>query len=119
MVGGPLDFSVSPRPLGFEFLALGLWGLGPGLDNMGCKKCFNAKNSKEMSNTCKNFQNPKIARKWLSIETPPSPHFHLKLFYQNDSQWPEMDFKHNFNKHCEGSCELLSLNLILICTNFV
>ena len=28
MVGGPWDFSVSPRPLGFGF-----WGLGPGLDN--------------------------------------------------------------------------------------
>ena len=25
---------VSPRPLGFGFLDLGLWGLGPGLDNM-------------------------------------------------------------------------------------
>ena len=53
---------------------------------MGCKKCFNAKNSKEMS---------KIAGKWLGIETPPTSH--PKLFYQNDSQWPEMDFKHNIN----------------------
>ena len=31
--GGPSDFSVSPRPLGFGFLGLGLRGLGPGLDN--------------------------------------------------------------------------------------
>ena len=28
-----------------------------------------------------------------------TPHFfHLKFFYQNDSEWPEMDFKHNFKK---------------------
>ena len=32
--GGPWDFSVSPRPLGFGFLGLGLRGLGPGLDNI-------------------------------------------------------------------------------------
>ena len=31
--GGQKHFSVSPRPLGFGFLGLGLWGLGPGLDN--------------------------------------------------------------------------------------
>ena len=31
--GGLQDFSVSPRPLGFGFLCLGLSGLGPGLDN--------------------------------------------------------------------------------------
>ena len=31
--GGLQDFSVSPRPLGFGFLGLGLRGLGPGLDN--------------------------------------------------------------------------------------
>ena len=30
LCGGPWDFSVSPRPLGFGFLGLGLWGLGPG-----------------------------------------------------------------------------------------
>ena len=30
--------------------------------------------------------------------TPPLI-FHQKFyFYQNDSEWPEMDFKHNFNK---------------------
>ena len=30
--------------------------------------------------------------------TPPffSPKF---FFYQNDSEWPEMDFKHNFKKY--------------------
>ena len=33
-VGGLQDFSVSPRPLGFGFLGLGLRGLGPGLDNI-------------------------------------------------------------------------------------
>ena len=32
----------------------------------------------EMSNTCKIFQNPKIARKWLSMGPP--PFFHLKIF---------------------------------------
>ena len=34
-VGGPYDFSVSPRPLGFWFgtKGLGAKGLGPGLDN--------------------------------------------------------------------------------------
>ena len=35
VVGGGLqDCSVSPRPLGFGFLGLGLRGLGPGLDNI-------------------------------------------------------------------------------------
>ena len=43
----------------------------------------------EMSKTCKNFLNPKIAGKLLSIGTQ-------NLFYQNDSEWPKMDFKHNF-----------------------
>ena len=43
-----------------------------------------------MSKTCKSFLKPKIAKKWLSIGTPPN------FFYQNDSEWPEMDFKHNF-----------------------
>ena len=33
-MGGLQDFSVSPRPLGFGFLGLGLRGLGPGLDNI-------------------------------------------------------------------------------------
>ena len=32
----------------------------------------------EMSNTCKNFQNPKIGQKWLSMGPP--PFFHLKFF---------------------------------------
>ena len=32
MGGGLQDFSVSPRPLCFGFLGLGLRGLGPGLD---------------------------------------------------------------------------------------
>ena len=32
-MGGPWDFSVSPRPLCFGFLGLGLCSLGPGLDN--------------------------------------------------------------------------------------
>ena len=32
--GGLLDFSVSPRPLGFGFLGFRAKGLGPGLDNM-------------------------------------------------------------------------------------
>ena len=27
-VGGPRDFSVSPRPLGFGFWGFGVWGLG-------------------------------------------------------------------------------------------
>ena len=26
------------------------------------------------------------------------PFFHPIFFYQNDSKWPEMDFKHNFKK---------------------
>ena len=26
------------------------------------------------------------------------PHFSPKILYQNDSEWPEMDFKHNFKK---------------------
>ena len=34
VVGGLQDSSVSPRPLGFGFLGLGLMGLGPGLDNL-------------------------------------------------------------------------------------
>ena len=32
----------------------------------------------EMSNTCKNFQNPKIGQKWLSMGPP--HFFHLKFF---------------------------------------
>ena len=32
-VGGLQNFSVSPRPLCFRSLGLGLRGLGPGLDN--------------------------------------------------------------------------------------
>ena len=36
--GGPWEFSVSPRPLGFGFLALGFWGLVPGLDNFNHPK---------------------------------------------------------------------------------
>ena len=41
----------------------------------------------------KNFLNPNIAGKWLSIWTPPfiSPKF---FFYQNDSECPKMDFIH-------------------------
>ena len=34
MVGGLEQFSVSPRPLGFGFLGLGLRGLVPGLNNI-------------------------------------------------------------------------------------
>ena len=30
--GGPLDFSVSPRPLGLGFWGFGAMGLGPRLD---------------------------------------------------------------------------------------
>ena len=26
-----------------------------------------------------------------------TPHFSPKIFSQNDSEWVEMDFKHNFN----------------------
>ena len=54
----------------------------------------------EMSNTCKNFQNPKIGQKWLSMVPPP---FFTKIFFcQNDSELPKMDFKHNFNFFFEG-----------------
>ena len=38
-----------------------------------------------MSNTCLNFQNPTFF-----------PIFTQILFYQNDLEWPKMDFKHNF-----------------------
>ena len=48
----------------------------------------------EMSNTCINVLNPKITEKWLSIVTP--PFFTHILFYQNDSELPKIDFKHNF-----------------------
>ena len=56
----------------------------------------------EMSNTCKNFQNPKIDQKMAKYETPPL-FFTWNFFYQNDSEWPKMDFKHNFKK-----CNILS-----------
>ena len=49
------------------------------------------------------LHNPKIAGKWLSIGTPP-PYSPKTFFYQNDSEWPEMDFKHNFKK-CSVICE--------------
>ena len=43
----------------------------------------------EMSNTCKNFLNPKIAEKWLSIGTPPffSPKFFFTKMTQNGLKW--------------------------------
>ena len=43
----------------------------------------------EMSNTCKNFQNPKIAGKWLSIGTPPifSPEIFFTKMTQNGLKW--------------------------------
>ena len=53
-----------------------------------------------MSDTCKNFQNQKITENWLSIGTPP-PFSTKKIFNQNDSEWPEIDFKHNF-KNCNN-----------------
>ena len=69
----------------------------------------------EMSNTCKNFQNPKIAGKWLSIG--PHPQFSPNIFFnQNDSEWPEMDFNHNFK-----NCNILSAGpppYYNICYNF-
>ena len=35
-----------------------------------------------------------------NLKIQKSPHFQPKLvFYQNDSEWPEMDFKHNL-KNC-------------------
>ena len=43
----------------------------------------------EMSDTCKNFQNPKIAGNWLSIVTPPHfhPNFFLTKMTQNGLKW--------------------------------
>ena len=38
----------------------------------------------------------KIGEKWLNMGVPPI--FHLNFFFQNDSEWLEMDFKHNFIK---------------------
>ena len=42
-----------------------------------------------MSDTCKNFQNPKIAGNWLSIGTPPhfSPNFFFAKMTQNGLKW--------------------------------
>ena len=42
-----------------------------------------------MSNTCKNFQNPKIAGKWLSIGPPPlfSPKIFFNKMTQNGLKW--------------------------------
>ena len=37
------------------------------------------------------------------------PHF----FYQNDSEWPEMDFKHNFEKCNIWSAEFQELKRAL------
>ena len=34
-----------------------------------------------------------LGEKWLNIEYPPIFH---PFFFQNDSEWLEMDFKHNF-----------------------
>ncbi len=46
----------------------------------------------------KNFRIAKICEKWLSIGVP--PHFSPKFFFlQNDSEWLEMDFKHNFSQY--------------------
>ena len=43
----------------------------------------------EMSNTCENFQNPKIAGKWLSMGPPPffSPEIFFTKMTQNGLKW--------------------------------
>ena len=43
----------------------------------------------EMSNTCKNFQNPKIGQKWLSMGPPPffSPKIFFTKMTQNGLKW--------------------------------
>ena len=38
----------------------------------------------------------------------PPPHFTQNFFNQNDSEWPEMDFKHNFK-----NCNILSFFFIM------
>ena len=52
----------------------------------------------EMSNTCKNFLNPKIAEKWLSIGTP--PFFHPNFFLP---KWLRMGGKRIAAGPCSGS----------------
>ena len=47
-------------------------------------------------NTCKNLK----LLKWAKNGTP---HFSPKFFFQNDSEWREMDFKHKFIK-----CDILT-----------
>ena len=44
--------------------------------------------------------------------TPPT-FFTQNFFYQNDSEWPKMDFKHNFKKYGILSVRLLTLDLTL------
>ena len=48
------------------------------------------------------FKIPKSTKKWLSMRPPPL-FFTWNFFYQNDSEWPKIDFKHNFKK-----CNILS-----------
>ena len=76
------------------------------------KKCFFPV---EMSNTCKNFLNPKIAEKWLSIGPP--PFFTQTFVYQKDSEWPKMDFKHQCLSVCLSVCMELYRNCITWCNH--
>ena len=39
---------------------------------------------------------------------PPPPFSPKRNFFQNDSEWPEMDLKHNFKK-----CNILSAEFLL------
>ena len=51
------------------------------------------------------FRIAKIGEKWLIIRVP--PHFSPKnSFFQNDSEWLEKDFKHNFIQTITRACEL-------------
>ena len=77
--------------LGLRGLGLRAWGQGLTIGALLKKSVLPF----EMSNTCKHFLNPKITKKFVSIGTPP-PFSTQIFFYQNDSEWPKMDFKQNF-----------------------
>ena len=55
----------------------------------------------EKSNTCKFFIIFKTIEKRLSIGN------FSTFFYQNDSEWLGMDFKHDCKQALQNSCELL------------
>ena len=84
-----MEFSIlgsDPPPPSMENFSMYFFSETRPLFGHFLKKCFFPL---EMSNTCKNFQNPNIAGKWLSIGPPPlfSPKIFFTKMTQNGLKW--------------------------------